>query len=83
MPALDLHVDGAGAWPDLAAKGWTEATAIAIAGLAGGMASGLPSVTIRFDLPDGSPAIGQTSLRRFLLAADALRARYGDPPTAP
>jgi hypothetical protein len=34
-------------------------------------------VGIRIDLDDGSSVVAETSLRNFLVAADALRARYG------
>ena len=44
-----------------------------------GMYSGKPSVAMRFDLPDGKIVVVETSLRLFLVAADALKAKYGDP----
>jgi hypothetical protein len=85
MPALHLILDGEGAWPDLA-----EAEAVVIhladdakvdlAGLARGMQSGKPSVAFRIDLPeDGHIVIWETSLALFLSAADAFKAKYGDP----
>ena len=85
MQMLDLvvQVTGDGAWPDLAGKeviGYDEIMQpLQIAGLAGGLASGKPSVTLRVDLPDGRVVLAQTSLALLLTAADALRARYGDP----
>lgn len=86
MPAMNLKFDvkddGDGAWPDLADKGkkvhWVEDT-IEVSALVGGMASGKPSVGLRLNLPDGSVCIAQTSLALFLTAAEALKARYGDP----
>lgn len=50
-----------------------------ITGLAAGMASGKPSVAIIIELPDGRVLFAETSLALFLSAADALRARHGDP----
>lgn len=49
-----------------------------VVGLSGGMQSGAPSVSIIFKLADGSYVHGQVSLKLFLTAADALKARYGD-----
>jgi len=62
-------------------------TAIGVTGLKGGMSSGKPSVMLRFDLPpeDGFPqgrvVLAETSLALFLMAADGLKARFGDPRT--
>lgn len=50
-----------------------------IGGLAGGMVGGKPSVGIHFMLPNGEGVLFETSLALFLTAADALRARFGDP----
>ena len=83
MIAINLKLDGDGAWPELAQaianNLVAKAVSIHIAGLARGMVSGKPSVTIRFDLDDGTFAIAETSLALFLMAADGLKARYGDP----
>lgn len=83
MPRVDVVFvgDGDGCWPDLAGKELIEPAQgiINLAGLAGGMVSGKPSVGIRVNLPDGRVVIAQTSLRLFLTCADALKARYGDP----
>lgn len=85
MPALNIHVDGEGCWPDLA---WTvgqdgpktlTTAIVSVACLPHGMLSGAPSVTIRLDLPDGTVALAETSLALFLMAADAFVARHGDP----
>lgn len=70
------------AWPDLHGRDvihLANDTRIEIAGLEGGMASGLPSVAMRLDLPDGRVVVAETSLVLFLTAADGLKARYGDP----
>jgi hypothetical protein len=86
VTVLDIHINGDGCWPDL--EGSTiaggngprlQVTEVAsIAALASGMQSGLPSVMIRLNLPDGTVALGETSMRLFLQAAAAFRARYGD-----
>jgi hypothetical protein len=83
---LDIHVEEEGCWPDL--EGSTIAGGngprlqitedLSIASFSSGMASGLPSVIIRLNLPDGSVALGQTSLRLFQAAAAAFRGRYGE-----
>jgi hypothetical protein len=52
---------------------------LAIGGLAGGMKSGAASVMVRVDLPNGETVLAETSLALFLSAADALKARHGDP----
>ena len=82
---LQFHVilNGDGAWPDLeviAALGKLieYQSDISVAVLEGGMESGKPSVSFRFDLPDGRVLIAQTSLRLFLQVADILSAKYPD-----
>lgn len=84
MIALDIKLGGDGAWPELAEKDargllihLAEGSTLGVAALAGGMSSGRPSVAFKFDLPDGRVVLAETSLRLFLAAADALRARYG------
>ena len=81
MPSLDIHLDGDKCWPDLEAKREqiihvTEH--LEVAALSGGMQSGRPSVALRIDLPDGRVVIAETSMRLFLGAARAFRARYGE-----
>ena len=83
MIVLKLHLDGDGAFADLADRRdqiieLDEGSVMHIAGLAGGMASGRPSVMFRFDLPDGRVVIAQTSLALFQVAAAGLTGRYGD-----
>lgn len=79
--ALTVKLNGDGAWPDLAQADiihlGNDAPPIQLSALPGGMASGLPSVAIRIDLPDGRTVIAETSMRLFVSAADALAARYG------
>jgi len=78
MIKLEVILDGDGAWPDLANKKIIRVTqGIQIAGLSRGMTSGAPSVSIRIDLPDGRTVIAETSLKLFVGAAEALKAKYG------
>lgn len=83
MIGLRIVLDGDGAWPDLAEKQrrgeLLVASQLAVSALAGGTASGAPSVAIRVDLDDGRVVFVETTLKLFLTAADALRARHGDP----
>lgn len=81
--SIKLEKDGDGAWPDLGRK-ITDGQVIfyndelKVAILEGGMQSGLPSVTLRFDLPDGKVLISETSLAMFLQLANMAYAKYGD-----
>lgn len=52
---------------------------IEVGALDRGMESGKPSAAFCFGLPDGRVVLCETSLALFLTAADALKARYGDP----
>jgi hypothetical protein len=84
MPSIALNLvgdgDADGVWPDLADKTVHHVTSpIGIGALRGGMQSGAPSVAMRLELDDGSVVLAETSLVLFLSAADALRARFGDP----
>lgn len=54
-----------------------------VGGIEGGMSSGQPSVGLIVELPNGSFAFAQTSLKLFLMAADALKGLYGDPRVDP
>ncbi len=72
-----IHLEGDGVWKDLHGTPMRTDNIAAVCALKGGMASGAPSVAIRIDLEDGTTVIGQTSMRLFLAAADAFRARYG------
>jgi hypothetical protein len=50
-----------------------------VAALPRGTVSGKPTVTFRVDLPDGTVVLAETTLSLFLSAADAFKARHGDP----
>lgn len=84
MPCrMDIRL-GDGQWPELLDKmkegkviHVAENGVIGVGGLAGGMTSGKPSVVLVIHLPDGRSVMAETSLRLFLMAADALRARFG------
>jgi surface antigen len=78
IPAIDLKVEGDGAWEDLRKSGviWCG-TRIGVAALEGGMRSGRPSIAVRLELPDGKIAVAETSLRALETAVAALVARYG------
>jgi hypothetical protein len=55
---------------------------IHVALLESGMESGKPSIAFGFVLPDGRWVFAQTSMALFLTAADAFRAKAGDPRTS-
>jgi len=82
MLVITVELEGDNCWPDLAEKLDTpdliRGTGIAIAVLSRGMESGRPSLTFRIDLPDGRVVLVETSLRLFMTAVKAIRARYGD-----
>lgn len=87
MPSLRIIPDAEkAAWPELQAARaagrlvhLSDDADIAIAGLSAGMQSGDPSVSFTFALPDGRVVFAETSLRLLLTAADALKAKHGDP----
>lgn len=89
MLSINIVLDAEGVWEDLQTRpfewyrnvpGEPEAK-LSVAGLNNGLASGKPSVAIRIDRPEGEddPVVVETSLALFLSAADALKARFGDP----
>jgi hypothetical protein len=79
MPAMKIHMNADGCWPDLPPRPDEPTEDVEVACMPHGMQSGAPSVFIRINEPDGRVTIAQTSLALFLQAADAFRARYGDP----
>jgi hypothetical protein len=79
MPSARIVLEGDGHFAELQGRKIHRVEHLTIAGLEGGMASGAPSVALVAVLPDGSAFFGETSLKVFLTAADALKARYGDP----
>lgn len=85
MVHLVIKLEGDGVWTDLVKDDeriihiGNGAPPLQITVLEGGMTSGKPSVSLRVDLPDGRIVIAETSLALLLAAADAFKARYGDP----
>lgn len=81
MPMLSIILNGDGAFAHVPPEKLGHTTEpITVAALEGGMASGKPSICIGMFLPnDGGCVVGETSLALFLAAADAFKARFGDP----
>lgn len=81
MPTMSIILDGDGAWPDLKEKIGTEqvieAEVNAVAALNQGMQTGLPSVCLRINLPDGRVVLAQTSMRLWNAATRAFIGRFG------
>lgn len=81
MPVISVNLDGDNAWPELA-RGPSDVVVHLpdvrwrLAALAGGMASGAPSLALRLDLPDGRVVIAETSLAAWIAATCALRGRF-------
>jgi hypothetical protein len=78
MPVLSIILDGDGALKEERDR-VVEGEFTRVLTLDSGMASGKPSVGVVVELPDGTVALGQTSLGLFLMAADAFKAKHGDP----
>ncbi len=85
MIAMVVKLDGKEPiWPELA-KGYTiyrlgdEAPPIQVTGLADGTEANAPSVVIRLDIDNHRGVLAETTLKLFLSAADALKAKFGDP----
>ncbi len=74
--------------PDLEVQGFEDGEygvaphegEIVIGGMPRGTTSGNPTVMIGFKVPEGY-LVGETTLALFLTAADALKAKHGDPRT--
>lgn len=82
MIGMTINLEGDNGWPDLRGKPvvhlGNDAKPIQIAVLDGGMTSGRPSVALRFELPDGTTVIAETTARLFVTAARAIHAKYPD-----
>lgn len=83
MPTMSVKFieKGDGAWNELDLDTIVnitgpDAPAIQVCAVKRGMDSGLPSVLIRMDMPDGRVVIGETSARLFVTAARAIVARH-------
>lgn len=79
MIGLKIILEGDGAFSDIPARKMREGNFSAITGLPDGTESGKPTICIRVDMVDGTTVLAQTTLALFLTAADAFKARYGDP----
>lgn len=79
MIALRIVPDGDGQFPEMEGKTVHRTERLTVTALTGGLASGKPSVALIAQLDDGSFVFCETTLALFLSAADALRARHGDP----
>lgn len=75
----DAEATGFDSFEGVAREDIIELQTLEISGLRGGMASGKPSVSMVFKLPDGKAVFAETSLALFLAAADTLKSLYGDP----
>lgn len=82
MPLLHIHLEAEGSLQNLAdrAKGIVHLQEeLHVTALPNGTTSGKPSVAFGFLLPDGRMVFAETTLALFLMAADAFKARCGDP----
>jgi hypothetical protein len=86
MTGLNIIINGDGAWPDITAKR-AEGKLIdlmddphakwSLACLPRGTQGGNPTVTARFDLPDGRVILTQTTLKLLKSAVRAFEAAHG------
>lgn len=75
--------------PDLTQQGFQDGDynvteyhgPLVVGGMPEGTAAGNPVVMLGIETEDGGWLVKQTTLSLFLGAADALRAKYGDPRT--
>jgi len=82
MPQLQVNIEGkGGAYARrLAGRATLEANEILLETLDGGMQGGAPSVGIMLLINEepGIAVLGQTSARLFVMAAEAIKAKYGE-----
>ena len=80
MLILNIILEGDNCWEDLKGKTIHHVReGIQVATLEGGTTSGKPSVSIRIPISDKEVVIAETTLALFLTAADAFKAKHGDP----
>lgn len=85
MVVLTIELNAEGRWTDIEEAEREgkfidgRAGRLSIGGLPAGTQSGKPTVAFKLALPDGRVLFTETTLALFLTAADALKARYGDP----
>lgn len=80
MIALHIFINAEGMMKDVDRSKIIEADKdISVGVLDAGMASGKPSVSFSFELPDGRVVFAETSYALFMACAKAFAARYGWP----
>lgn len=77
MEALDVRLEGDGAFADKPIRGKPLSRIDRIAVLPRGTNHGNPSVAIGVELPDGSYVVAETTLRLLQTAMRGIEARYG------
>lgn len=75
-PGVTLILEGDGALKEHVGRIVESEAMPKVICLDGGMESGLPSVMLAFQLPDGTMAVCQTSARAFVAAARGITARW-------
>ena len=77
MKPVTIHLDSSdgGVWPDLRDIPVKYGMVSEVAYLDAGMQSGLPSVSLRIAMDDGSVVIAQTSVRMFTTIAAAFKGK--------
>ncbi len=73
MVQLRIILDADRCWPDLDGVDVVEAKSIEVARMIHGTTSGASAVMIRFNMPDGTTVIGQTTMALFMGAAAAFK----------
>lgn len=76
--SLDVKLDGDGAWPDLAQRGFQPGRIVGVALLRGGTAQGRSAVMVRIELDNGTAVVAQTTLRLLATAMLAFTGLVGD-----
>ena len=79
MISLKIFLEGDGATPHLDPQKCIRTEALTITGLEGGTVGGNPSIAFIVELDGGRWVFAETTLKLFLTAADAFKAKYGDP----
>lgn len=79
MTGLTIVLEGDGAFGDVPREKLAHGQLQRVCALSGGMESGKPSVALLVATDDGKYVLAETSMALFLGAADAFRARHGDP----
>lgn len=75
--ALDINLNGDGAFEDLAGKVYQGGLLQAVAVLSDGTDKGKPSVAMKVLCDDGTWIVAQTTWNLLYTAARAIEARYG------